>query len=127
LIFPPSWKKPFPIQARVILMLINYQVKPPSALNLLQTKLIPTLKIELNDRIQQLSKIIHDDTFSFSKHAPAVINSFFAESRKSMFSWGTFKETPKILFGYAEVVNSFNALTFERETIYSLPNLKRAQ
>jgi hypothetical protein len=118
LIFPPSWKKAFPIQAKVILMLINRDNKPPSALDLLQTKLIPTLKIELNDRIQQLSKIIRDDTFSFSKHAPAVINAFFAESRKSVFGWSAFKETPKIPFGYAKVLNSFNALMFEKETIY---------
>lgn len=100
---PQEWVEAFPIQAKIVMLLI--QPKCPSAIDLLQAKLIPppTKKDENSIKneerlknqatafdISMLVKAVASGNQSLSDHAPEVINAFFSDSRRMPFRLNEF-------------------------------------
>ncbi|OHT12431.1 hypothetical protein TRFO_17696 [Tritrichomonas foetus] len=85
---PAAWLAQYPNVAQMVQLLIKPSPdKRPSASYLLQSKLIPSVNVELtNEDISDLLRAIKSGTIQTSTSATTVLDALFSETRKSKFA-----------------------------------------
>lgn len=92
---PPHWADAFPIQAKIVSLLVQPPAICPSAIDLLQAKLIPTdPKSSNNKDLSKFMSILNAGQQNLGKLAYEVIHAFFSDSRRLPFRLSDFEESP---------------------------------
>ena len=90
-IIPQKWSEIFPIQAKIISLLLQPANKRPSAIDLLQAKLVPSIEIRKDGTdLKNITNAISSGTITLDSHAPEVLSALFADSRKMPFRLNDF-------------------------------------
>ena len=89
---PKEWSKVFPMQATIVKLLMQSPEQRPSAVDLLQSKLIPFHEVPVDEsELKHLTQAISQGEITLNYHAPEVLAALFAESRRLPFRLSDFK------------------------------------
>ena len=89
---PKEWSKVFPMQATIVKLLMQPPEHRPSAVDLLQSKLIPFKEVPVDEsELKSLTQAISQGEITLDYHAPEVLAALFAESRRLPFRLSDFK------------------------------------
>ncbi|KAH0789362.1 eIF-2-alpha kinase GCN2 isoform X3 [Histomonas meleagridis] len=90
-IIPKKWSEIFPIQSKIVSLLMQPANKRPSAIDLLQAKLVPSIEIQKDGSdLRTLTNAISAGTITLDSHAPEVLSALFADSRRMPFGLSDF-------------------------------------
>lgn len=81
---PQSWSVIFPLQTKIVKLLLQPAPKRPSALDFIQAKIIPTIDSDAAE-LKTLTMGISSGTIKLDSHAPEVLNALFSEPRRLPF------------------------------------------
>lgn len=111
---PEQWKSVFPLQAKIVTLLMQPAVNRPNAIELLP--LIPTTVVENEELpdVSQLAKAISAGNVRLKTNAPEVLESLFMESRRLQFRLKDFKNP------FYERIAEYDNLLNEENNINSL-------
>ncbi|OHT00146.1 hypothetical protein TRFO_33278 [Tritrichomonas foetus] len=123
---PEQWSVVFPLQAKIVSLLMQPEQNRPLAIELLP--LIPTNEVEKDSSdLLQLTKAISAGNLKLESHAPEVLASLFMESRKLPFRLNDF-HNPREIFSTGDEQNgTIQDLTRGFETFMILNFYRIAQ